>query len=170
MTYDYGNDYGQTSGEGKRGCSTREKILCSLLVIICLAAAGLIAAVVILALQISKNSIVLSSNKPGKFTPASYNIFLFMVRIEGGILTSGTAVKKLCDTKECVVVAGDILRAMNTSQNPCTNFYEYACGGWSKHNSIPITTIQWGQFEILRDRLGSQVRGINEFKINSAKK
>jgi hypothetical protein len=53
MSYDYGNDYGQTSGEGRKGWTWRERVLSALLLILVLAAAGLVAAVVILALQLS---------------------------------------------------------------------------------------------------------------------
>ena len=29
-----------------------------------------------------------------------------------------------------------MLRQLNQSVDPCTNFYEYACGGWAKENAL----------------------------------
>eukprot|EP00106_Octopus_bimaculoides_P014829 XP_014782271.1 PREDICTED: membrane metallo-endopeptidase-like 1 [Octopus bimaculoides] len=37
---------------------------------------------------------------------------------------------QLCQTKGCVIAAARILQAMNMSVEPCTNFYQYACGDW----------------------------------------
>lgn len=41
---------------------------------------------------------------------------------------------------------------MDTSANACTNFFQYACGGWIKANPIPADQARWGTFNELADR------------------
>ena len=44
---------------------------------------------------------------------------------------------RVCKKEECKDVARRILKNMNTTVDPCENFYQYACGGWIKDNPIP---------------------------------
>lgn len=49
--------------------------------------------------------------------------------------------------------ASRILQNMDLQQEPCDDFYQYACGGWLRHHVIPETNSRYSVFDILRDKL-----------------
>ena len=42
--------------------------------------------------------------------------------------------------------------AIDKTADPCTNFYQYACGNWMKANPIPGDQVRWGRFNELGER------------------
>jgi putative endopeptidase len=45
------------------------------------------------------------------------------------------------------------LSAIDKTADPCTNFYQYACGNWVKDNPIPADQVRWARsFSLLRER------------------
>ncbi len=55
-----------------------------------------------------------------------------------------------------------LLANMDSSANPCQDFYEYADGGWIKNNPIPAAYPRWGTFNLLQDHNQEVLRGILE--------
>ncbi|NXL85156.1 NEP protein, partial [Alectura lathami] len=49
--------------------------------------------------------------------------------------------------------AARIIENMDTTAEPCNDFYQYACGGWLKRNVIPESSSRYSNFDILRDEL-----------------
>jgi predicted metalloendopeptidase len=41
---------------------------------------------------------------------------------------------------------------MDTTADPCNDFYQYACGGWLKENDIPLDRAGWGRFVEVGER------------------
>jgi putative endopeptidase len=44
------------------------------------------------------------------------------------------------------------LSGIDKTADPCTNFYQYACGNWIKNNPIPADKTRWGRFDELGER------------------
>ncbi|KAK0210236.1 Metalloprotease [Desarmillaria ectypa] len=55
----------------------------------------------------------------------------------------------LCLTPQCVILSASILSSLDTSQNPCENFYEFSSGRWLKEHPLPADKSSFGNFEAL---------------------
>ncbi|OWT41367.1 endothelin-converting enzyme [Cryptococcus neoformans] len=64
---------------------------------------------------------------------------------------TGTPAPSICLTPECVKLAASILSALNTSADPCDDFYQFAVGGWQESNSIPEDRGLYGAFNEVSD-------------------
>jgi putative endopeptidase len=58
--------------------------------------------------------------------------------------------------------SGIDLSAIDKTSNPCTDFYQYACGNWLKNNPIPKEESHWGRFSELHERNQKILRQIAE--------
>jgi putative endopeptidase len=57
-------------------------------------------------------------------------------------------------------IAGFDVAALDRTANACTDFYQFACGGWMKANPVPADRARWGRFDELQDRNRDVLRDI----------
>jgi len=55
-------------------------------------------------------------------------------------------------TIEAGPLPGFDIANMDTSVSACSNFFQYANGGWTAHNPIPPAFSRWGRFELLEEQ------------------
>lgn len=66
----------------------------------------------------------------------------------------------VCDTPVCLRRAKLINDSLNTSVDPCTDFYSYACGGWMAKHKIPDSKPSTGSFRLVNEELKETLRDI----------
>lgn len=61
----------------------------------------------------------------------------------------GFGAPAVCTRPACKSRGAELLASMNTSLNPCDNFYQFACGQWISQRSVPGYASMHGQFHEL---------------------
>jgi endothelin-converting enzyme/putative endopeptidase len=54
------------------------------------------------------------------------------------------------------------LDALDRAADACTDFYQFACGGWAAKNPVPADRASWGRFEELQERNNETLHRILE--------
>ena len=86
-------------------------------------------------------------------------------RVIGTVLLLASAVI-LAGGQEHNAVPNATISALDKTADPCVDFYQFACGGWTKNNPIPPDQAIWSRFGELAERNREELRGILE---NAAK-
>ncbi|MBC5993502.1 M13 family metallopeptidase [Pontibacter cellulosilyticus] len=94
------------------------------------------------------------------------HLFSYTALVAGFLLTgcsSSTTTEDTTTTTQTVEAnmgRGLELANLDTTVNPCTDFYQYANGGWIKNNPIPASESAWGSFNELADKNNAVLREI----------
>lgn len=80
-------------------------------------------------------------------------------KMEANTRASGRQ-EDVCLTPECAVAAGTIIQAMDTTADPCEDFFRFACGGWIDSSTIPDGRNKWGRFYELRNKVDNDLKAI----------
>ncbi|KZT68178.1 zincin [Daedalea quercina L-15889] len=66
-----------------------------------------------------------------------------------GPVPTGPPEDPACLSADCIILSSSILSSLDSSQDPCENFYDFANGGWLKEHPIPSDKGVYGNFEAL---------------------
>nr|XP_020644827.1 phosphate-regulating neutral endopeptidase [Pogona vitticeps] len=70
--------------------------------------------------------------------------------------------QQYCLTPECVEAAAAIKSKLNTSVDPCDNFFRFACEGWIENNPIPEDSSSYGVYPWLRHNVDLKLKALLE--------
>ncbi|KAG0218867.1 hypothetical protein BGX33_005608 [Mortierella sp. NVP41] len=95
---------------------------------------------------------------------------LAYVRARESIPLSGK--NGICTTRECTIVAADILRDLKPEVDPCNDFFTFTCGGFVDRETIPDDKAQIGYFnlEAIRTILSPETNNVQRGKDNASKR
>ncbi|OQV19453.1 Neprilysin-11 [Hypsibius exemplaris] len=71
-------------------------------------------------------------------------------------------VQSVCETDHCYELAQQTALSMNASADPCLDFYDYACGNWTRSNPIPDDRTNWSNFAAIDQKVTAQLREVLE--------
>ena len=67
-----------------------------------------------------------------------------------------------CLSPGCVKAAATLIKMIDQTQDPCNDFYEFACGNLIKETSIPDHKTRQGNLSIMKDKLNQRLRKLFE--------
>lgn len=75
------------------------------------------------------------------------------------LISSPTQSKRsVCTNEVCQSISQRISEGIDTTVNPCEDFYEFSCGNWIRRNPIPDDRSWWSPWSISRIQLKRQIR------------
>ncbi|XP_002155074.2 neprilysin-4 isoform X1 [Hydra vulgaris] len=68
----------------------------------------------------------------------------------------------VCTSKECNELSATIKASLNETEEPCNDFYNFACGGWKKNHKIPSSENEITSFTILTKEIENEIHKLLE--------
>lgn len=69
---------------------------------------------------------------------------------------------ELCFSPQCIILSASMLSSLDTSQDPCENFYDFSNGGWLRAHPLPVDKESFGKFEALSQQNKQVIQRILE--------
>ena len=64
----------------------------------------------------------------------------------------------MCLSVDCITAASDMLRSLDHNVDPCDDYYEYACGGWIRLNSIQDDESRADTYSVIRNQMSEKLK------------
>lgn len=77
--------------------------------------------------------------------------------------------EELCTTPGCLAAGKELTSSLNSSVDPCENFYAFACGGWVESHPIPDDETSQTTYSLANNRAQAAMRTIFDQSLSSEK-
>ncbi|XP_040074084.1 neprilysin-4-like [Ixodes scapularis] len=89
-----------------------------------------------------------------------FYLILLLAQLSAAKSSLDSSAKKVCQTEACQERAKMVLASMDQNEDPCTDFYEYACGNWQKKHKIRDDKTKIGNYHILHEKVQTDLKNI----------